>query len=151
MKIDVTKSLSVLMIAAAVGAVDAQDSELTKSESKDACDPAACIEMNRSYDDHTTGGDYPVGCSLYSLTVPAGRRLEIGIRDFTIDLDLYVDRNLSVLQYEDHGQWESNDYGTGDESITISNPDGRYYIQVCSYSVDESVESDFTLYSVFSP
>jgi len=77
--------------------------------------------------------------------------LTIGISDFSIDCDLYVDKDLSVLEYSDHGAWQSNDYGTGDEQVTISNPDGRYYVQVCTYDVDVNLESDFVLYSIFTP
>jgi hypothetical protein len=101
------------------------------------------IEMNTQTSGQVTGGSYPDNCTVYCLWVPdGGSRLEIGISGFDTDLDMYVDTNLSVLQYEDHGQWESNDYGTGDESVTISNPGGRYYIQVCSY---EGIASGFTI------
>ncbi|MGD8815440.1 MAG: PPC domain-containing protein [Anaerolineales bacterium] len=103
------------------------------------------LEMNVSVNGSISGGSYPDNCTVYCLWVPDnGSRLEIGISGFDTDLDLYVDTNLSVLEYEDHGQWESNDYGTGDESVSISNPGGRYYIQVCSY---EGVPSGFTIES----
>ncbi|HJX59526.1 MAG TPA: hypothetical protein VJ481_03150 [Patescibacteria group bacterium] len=62
---------------------------------------------------------------------------------FDVDLDIYVDRNLSVLAFEDHGQWESNAYGNGDEYISLSSPQGGpYYMQICSY---EGLASPFTL------
>ena len=109
------------------------------------------IDMDVSYTNHITGGYYPEGCYVYCLWVPTGNSLKIGISDFSIDCDLYVDKDLSVLEYSDHGTWQSNDYGTGDEEVTISNPDGRYYIQVCTYDVDESLESDFILHSIFTP
>lgn len=116
------------------------------------CDSRAQrIEMDMRYTNHVTGGYYPVGCPMYCLWVPHGSRLEVGISDFDIDLDIYVDRDLSVLEFSDHGQWESNAYGTGDEEVTIYSPDDRYYIQVCSYDIDESLETDFTLYSNFTP
>jgi hypothetical protein len=95
-----------------------------------------------------SGGSYPDACEVFCLWVPDGSRLEIGISNFNVDLDIYVDVNLSVLQYEDHGQWESNAYGTVDESVSISNPGGRYYMQVCSY---EGLASGFTLHNTFTP
>ncbi len=116
------------------------------------CDPETQrINMDEQYLNHITSGAYPLGCQVFCLWVPSGSRLEIGISNFTIDLDIYVDKDISVLQYDDHGQWESNDFGTGDESVSIGNPDGRYYIQVCSYEADESLASDYTLYSDFMP
>lgn len=114
-----------------------------------SCDAATeRIEMGLSYTKHVTAGSYPDNCAVYCLWVPEGNRLEIGISDFDIDLDIYVDMDLTVLAYGDHGMWESNDYGTGDEQVSIGNPEGRYYIQVCSY---EALASDFTLYSDFAP
>lgn len=106
------------------------------------------IEMGVRYHEHVNRGGYPDCCEVYCLWVPEGDRLEIGISDFDVDLDIYVDTDLTVLQFSDHGQWESNAYGTGDEQVTIYNPGGRYYIQVCSY---EGLASDFVLYSEFSP
>ena len=116
--------------------------------------PGACeagtqrLEMNTSLIGYVTSGTYPDTCFVYCLSVPAGRSLEIGIRDFSVDLDMYVDMDLSVLAYSDHGAWESNAYGTGDEAVSINNPAGEYYIQVCSY---EGLASDFTVYSEFAP
>ncbi len=149
MKIDLTKQLCLSMLIAAIGIADAKELDSATSEAQAACEAAECIEANQSYSYYLRGGAYPDNCSLYSLSVPAGRRLDIGIRDFTVDLDIYVDRNLSVLQYDDHGQWTSNDYGTGDESVTIYNPEGRYYIQVCAYERNDG--SDFILYTDFTP
>lgn len=105
------------------------------------------VQMNSSTTGEVTGTSYPDTCTVYCLWVPdAGSSLEIGISGFDVDLDMYVDTNLSVLQYEDHGQWESNAYGTDDESVTISGPGGRYYIQVCSY---EGLPSSFTIDSTY--
>jgi hypothetical protein len=59
-----------------------------------------------------------------------------------------VDTDVSVLEYGDHGQWESNAYGTDDEAVSISNPGGRYYIQVCSY---EGLASNFVLSNTYAP
>ena len=112
------------------------------------CDSGSTrVEMNTSTQLSVSAGNYPDSCNYYCLWVPeAGSTLEIGIRDFDIDLDMYVDTDLSVLTFEDHGQWESNAYGDGDESVTISDPGGRYYIQVCSY---EGLASNFTFWSTF--
>jgi len=112
------------------------------------CDSGSIrVEMNTTTQQSVSAGDYPDSCKYYCLWVPEdGSKLDIGIRDFDIDLDMYVDTDLSVLTFEDHGQWESNAYGDGDESVSISNPGGRYYIQVCSY---EGLASNFTFWSTF--
>lgn len=104
--------------------------------------------MNTSLVKDVPGGTYPDTCGIYCLWVPQGSSLEIGISDYDVDLDLYVDVDLSVLEYGDHGQWTSNDYGSGDELVRIPDPGGRYYIQVCSY---EAVQSDFRLQTTFTP
>jgi hypothetical protein len=104
--------------------------------------------MNTSVIKHVSGGTYPDTCEIFCLWVPDGRQLEIGISDFEIDLDLYVDIDLSILEYGDHGLWMSNGYGSGDELVVIEDPGGRYYVQVCSY---EAAPSDFRLRSTFTP
>lgn len=107
------------------------------------------IDMNTTLQFEVQSGNYPDTCEFYCLWVPEnGNQLEIGISNFDVDLDLYVDTNISVLAFEDHGAWESNAYGDGDESVWISPAGGRYYIQVCSY---EGLYSPFTLYNVFTP
>ncbi len=107
------------------------------------------IDMNATLELSVQAGNYPDTCEFYCLWVPEnGNQLEIGISNFDVDLDLYVDTNISVLAFEDHGTWESNAYGDGDESVWITNPGGRYYIQVCSY---EGLYSPFTLYNLFTP
>lgn len=114
-----------------------------------SCDPETQrVEMNQRLALQVEGGSYPDTCEVYCLWVPAGSQLEIGISDFSVDLDIYVDVDLSVLAFSDHGRWESNAYGTGDEQVSIMNPEGRYYMQVCSY---EGVASGFTLWSRFVP
>jgi hypothetical protein len=111
--------------------------------------PAQRIDMNTNLSESVNAGTYPDSCKFYCLWVPnSGKSLDIGISNFDIDLDLYVDTDISVLAFEDHGQWTSNDYGTGDESVSISNASGRYYIQVCSY---EGLASPFTLTNTFKP
>jgi hypothetical protein len=114
------------------------------------CDSGSIrLEMNTSTQQSVDAGNYPDSCRYYCLWVPEdGSSLEIGISNFDIDLDMYVDTDLSVLTFEDHGEWESNAYGDGDESISIDNPSGRYYIQVCSY---EGLASSFTMASTFQP
>lgn len=106
------------------------------------------IQMNTEIGESVQAGNYPDTCEFYCLWVPDGSQLDIGIRNFDVDLDIYVDTNISVLAFEDHGQWESNAYGTGDEEVSIYNPGGRYYIQVCSY---EGLASTFLLYNWFTP
>ncbi len=117
------------------------------------CDPSAQpIEMNTSYNNHITGGPYPETCPMYCLWTPKGSQLEIGLSDFSINLDIYVDQNLSVADYSDFGQWYShNSSETGSEEVSIDNPDGRFYIQVCAYSSNRSDKTDFTFYNTFTP
>ena len=88
------------------------------------------------------------GCLLYCLWAPQGILLEIGISDLDDDLDIYVDRDLSFLNSDDLGEWNSRHIGEGDEEVSISNPDGQYYIQVCDYYGNPA---NFTLYSIFYP
>jgi hypothetical protein len=107
------------------------------------------IDMNTDIEFSVQAGTYPDTCEFYCLWVPEnGTRLDIGILNFDVDLDLYVDTNISVLAFEDHGQWQSNAYGEGDEAISIFTPGGRYYIQVCSY---EGLASSFLLHNLFVP
>jgi hypothetical protein len=103
------------------------------------------IEMNRSVSGSISGGSFPDNCAEFCLWVPEnGSRLDITITGFDVDLDLYVDPDYQVLQSSEIGEasWESIDFGTEDESVSISNPGGRYYIQVCSY---EGTASSFTV------
>ena len=107
------------------------------------------IDMNTTLQMSVQVGDYPDSCEFYCLWVPEnGNQLDIGISNFDIDLDLYVDTNISVLAYEDRGEWSSYAFGVDDEAVSIFNPGGRYYIQVCSY---EGLASTFTLYNIFTP
>jgi hypothetical protein len=113
------------------------------------CDPnTERIEMDASFIRSVEGGSVLEACAVFCLWIPEGSKLEIGITDFDVDLDVYVDTDLSVLQTEDQCHWMSNEYGIEDEQITIQNPGGRYYIQVCSY---EGLASDFILYNEFTP
>ena len=117
------------------------------------CDPSSDrIEMDASFTIHITGGSYPESCPMYCLWVPQGRQLEIGLTGFTINLDFYVDVNLSVADYSDFGQWYAHSASeTGTEEVAINNPNGRYYIQVCAYSSSWSDETDATFYNNFTP
>jgi hypothetical protein len=110
-----------------------------------SCEPTDQeLELGRAYNLDVSAGSYPEACHYYCVRVPeGGERLEFSLTGFDVDLDIYVDQDLSVLAFSDHGQWESNDYGTGDESISIFSPEGGpYYAQVCSY---EGLASPFTL------
>ena len=99
--------------------------------------------VDQSASGRIAGGTYPNNCTVYCLWVPDdGSRLKIEISDFDVDLDMYIDQDLDILQYDDFGQWYSNDSGSGNESVSISDPGGRYYIQVCSY---EGTPSTFTI------
>lgn len=118
---------------------------LPPAEPVGSCDPTdGELELARPYRLSVPAGGYPQACHYYCVLVPeGGQRLQFSLTGFDVDLDIYVDRDLSVLAYSDHGLWESNISGTGDEFISIFSPEGGpYYAQVCSY---EGVASPFTL------
>ena len=113
------------------------------------CDPATdLVGINTRVSTRVLGGSYPDSCEMFCLWVPNGSRLEIGISDFVVDLDIFVDSDLSILQYEDHGRWQSDAYGTVNEQVTILNPAGRYIFKVCSFEGDPAT---FTLWNDFTP
>ena len=92
------------------------------------------INMNQAANGSISGGAYPDNCTVFCLWVPEdGSRLDIEISGYSDDLDIYVDQDLDILQYDDFGQWYSREGGSVDESVSITDPGGRYYIQVCSY------------------
>jgi len=113
------------------------------------CDPrAGQIDINTTVPlemQRATGG-YPANCQYWCACVPGGgSSLAFGISDFVVDLDLYVAWNDyegitgQTLVYGETYTWLSNDYGTGDEAVSISNPnEGPYYIEVCSYEGEPS-------------
>jgi len=113
------------------------------------CDPRAeQIDINTTVPlemQRATGG-YPANCQYWCACVPGGgSSLEFGISDFVVDLDLYVAWNDyegitgQTLVYGETYTWLSNDYGTGNEAVNISNPnEGPYYIEVCSYEGEPS-------------
>lgn len=104
------------------------------------CDPAAeLIEMNKSYNKGVGCGytDLEYWCGMYCLWVPEGSQLKINITDSFSDVRLYVKRDLYDVPdlFEDpdtEAVWISDNVGRDqDESVTIENPAGRYYIMVC--------------------
>lgn len=105
------------------------------------------LPMNQRANGSIVGGMYPDSCTVFCLWVPEnGRQLDIEISGYSEDLDMYVDQDLNILQYDDFGQWYSREGGSVNESVSIDNPGGRYYIQVCSY---EGTPSDFRIDSNF--
>ena len=71
--------------------------------------------------------------------------MTVEIRDFDVDLDIYVAWNDyegitgSAPVYGESYTWKSNAYGSADESITVDSPEaGPYYIEVCSYTGEAS-------------
>jgi hypothetical protein len=114
------------------------------------CDPATNrVELDTSIFAYVAGSyAYPEACSRYCLWVPDGRQLKIGIKDFKVNLDLYVDVDLLELHYGDDTRWESRSDGPRNELVYIANPGGRYYIWVCTV---EGSAMEFTLYNEFTP
>lgn len=114
-----------------------------------ACDDRATpIEPNTPYSEHmhSTTQSYPANCLYYCLWIPDGLgSLMIRISDFSVDLDLYVGYGEfdtifgSEIVHGETYTWKSNEFGTGDEEVNISNPEGGvYYIEVCSYEGEAS-------------
>jgi len=130
--------LASLMLAACGSSVDLSDYQ------PGACDTGTiALPANESMQGQVSGGAYPNNCVIYCLWVPeGGNQMDITISGFDEDLDMYVDQSLGILQEDDFGQWYSNDAGSGNESVNIEGPGGRYYIQVCSY---EGTPSSFTI------
>jgi hypothetical protein len=80
--------------------------------------------------------------------------LEIGVSDFTVDLNLYIGRGsidvLNDVDVVEGSDWYSHHTGDGsDEDVSITDPEGGvYYIEVCSY---DGSPSPFTLWTAISP
>ncbi len=115
------------------------------------CDPrSAAIQPDVSVAGHIDATDqgYPDNCTYYCLWLPGGESgLDVTLSDFSVDLDLYVVYGTyDELQNPDPStaDWASNEFGTTDEMVSVSNPGtaSAYYIEVCSY---EGSASDFTL------
>jgi hypothetical protein len=107
--------------------------------------------MNGSLGGYIAGGDvFEETIAMYCLWVPeGGTSLDIGIRDFNIDFDIYVSYSYDELMSPTGmGEWNSRSVGTAPESVTIPNPGGRYYIQVVSY---DGSASNFTISGTYTP
>jgi hypothetical protein len=112
------------------------------------CDsPATPIQANTTLNlnMHSTSQSYPANCLYYCFAIADAGRLDIGIYNFSVDLDLYVGYGSIeavdgvVPEWGESYDWMSNDFGTGDEEVTIPNPEaGTYYIEVCSYEGEAS-------------
>jgi hypothetical protein len=96
-------------------------------------------------------GRYPGNCLYYCVGVPSGTdNLEIGVTDFTIDLNLYIGRGsidvLNDVDVDEGSDWYSHHAGDGrDEEVSITNPLGDvYYIEVCSF---DGRSDTFTLWT----
>ena len=121
----------------------------TDTFQEDVCDPSIeTLALNSRVSKRVQGGSYPDSCEVFCLCVSDGSMLEIGISDFVVDLDIFIDVDLSILQYEDNGRWESDAFGTVNEQISIQDPGGCYYIKVCSY---EGEPGTFYLWNEFTP
>jgi hypothetical protein len=109
---------------------------------------ARLIQIGQTVTSNITAGPYPYGMDFYAVQVPAGTSsVTVTLSGFSgVDLDLYVDSDDSILNTEgDMGTWQSNQFGAGDESVTISNPAGVLYILVNTYDVDTTLSTDYTL------
>lgn len=118
------------------------------------CNPNTTrLPMNSSLSGYIAGGDeFLETIAMYCLWVPeGGSQLTIGIRDFGIDLDIYVSSSYEELMSPSgFGEYYDRDGGPGEpEQVTIPNPGGRYYIQVVAYNFNTS--DNFTIWNQFSP
>lgn len=113
------------------------------------CDARAIqIEPGRTYQQkiEATNRPYPANCQYYCLMLADPRsELEITLSDFRTDLDLFVafgefEGVIGEVPRDEEGKaWKSNQYGLGDEQVTIRHPlAGPYYIEVCSFERDAS-------------
>jgi hypothetical protein len=100
------------------------------------------IELGESYDYQmpASAGYYPSNCLYYCVGVPDSLgALDIGIENFSIDLNLYIGRgSIDVLNDSDvvdGSDWYSHHTVDAQaESVSIPAPIGDvYYIEVCSY------------------
>jgi hypothetical protein len=118
------------------------------------CNPNTTrLPMDSSLGGYIAGGDvFEETIAMYCLWVPdGGTNLVIGIRDFNIDLDIYISSSYDELMSPTgFGEYYSREGGPGTpEQVTIPNPGGRYYIQVVSYEFNTS--GDFTIWSQYTP
>jgi hypothetical protein len=96
------------------------------------------VDVGTDYNGSITGGVFPNNCTEVCIWSPESTSLTIGVSGpgLDLDLDLYVDQSLDTListASSNTAGWESIAFGTGPEEVTITNPEGRYYAQVCSY------------------
>ena len=111
------------------------------------------LPMNTSVSGYINAGDvFEETIAMYCLWVPdGGTSLVIGIRDFSIDFDIYVSSSYEeIMSPSGFGQYYSNEGVAGTpEQVTISNPGGRYYVQVVSWNFN--TQGGFTVWSQYTP
>ena len=108
--------------------------------------------MNETLQATINGGStYETKYVIYCLWVPdGGSSLTIGLRDFNVDLDLYINQDYQTLLASDNlGEYYSRESGTTPEEVTIPSAGGRYYIQIFMY--DDNSTTGYTLYNTFTP
>mgnify|MGYP002622844430 CR=1 FL=1 len=121
------------------------EAQTAQSQTGDvACDPQAnalTLGATASGEITATTQPYPANARYYCVNVPAGTgSVAIELSGLSADLDLYVGygdiasvQGVDLTQGETY-DWQSNDFGTVDERVTINNPQpGVYYIEVVSY------------------
>jgi hypothetical protein len=117
------------------------------------CEPGTQqLLMDESLQATIAGGStYESKYVIYCLWVPdGGSSLTIGLRDFNVDLDLYINQDYQTLLASDNlGEYYSRESGTTPEEVTIPGAGGRYYIQIFMY--DDNATTGFTLYNTFTP
>lgn len=117
------------------------------------CEPGTLpLAANESLQGTISGGNtYETKYVIYCLDVPeGGSSLTIGLRDFNVDLDLYINQDYqTLLASDDLGEFYSRESGTVPEEVTIPNAGGRYYIQIFMY--DDNATTGFTLYNTYTP
>jgi hypothetical protein len=120
------------------------------------CDsPATPIAINTAHNlqMHSTTQPYPANCLYYCFQIPDGSDLDVGIYNFNTDLDIYIGYgSIEAVdgvepEWGQSYDWMSNEFGTGDEVVSIPGPQaGVYYVEVCSYQGESTsfrLEVDF--------
>lgn len=115
-------------------------------ESCDAPAVGMAIGTDVNAEIQASSAPYPANARYYCILVSQGTpQLTLELSGMTTDLDLYVGHgSIRSVQGVDitAGQtyeWKSNEFGTVDERVVISNPQpGIYYAEIVSYQAQHS-------------
>ncbi|OFW52479.1 MAG: hypothetical protein A2V75_04435 [Actinobacteria bacterium RBG_16_70_17] len=145
-------ALGVLLLTAACGDDSSSPTAAAGAENITCDAPAVAIGLGMAVESalEATSDPYPATATYYCVGVPPGTdRVTIDLTGLSADLDLYVGFGSieSVQGFQSEAgetyDWLSNQFGTADEHVEITDPEaGVYYIEVVSYAGEASA---FTL------